>query len=224
MNRDQAALVPENHQGPRICIISSWNDRYAPLAEIARPNWIAYAQRHGYAIRLYPGEYHEDPSRLETFGDKGKFRLYTDVRGWCDMVMWLDIDSLFTNMDTRIEDIIGVSRFMWTCDENGPLSGLWVARTDDTTEKHLRFAYERAAIENNVRHGVIEPNGISDQDSMTRLMNVPPFVRTFRHCPPAAEVGHCYESNWQPDSWIITFPGMTVEQKISKMKAWAAKI
>lgn len=214
---------------PRVCIITSWNERYKPLAEIAIPNWAAYCERQGYALRGYPGEYHEDPERPETFGDKGKHRLYYDVGGYCEIVMWLDVDSLFTNFDVKVEDVLtnGGRRldrpFLWTYDDGGPLSGLWIARTDTTTEKHLRRAYEMAPRENNVRHGQIEPNGISDQDAMTRLMNVPPFSRTFGHCFEAAEVGHCYPENWTPGKWLVTFPGRPLEERIALMTEWSEK-
>jgi len=220
MNREQVCTLPGG-QKPRVCVISYWNDKYAPLAEIVRPNWKRYCEKHGYALRFYPGEYHEDTTRPQTFGDKGKFRLYYDVRGHCDIVMFLDIDSLFMNHDIRVEDVVGFGRFFWTFDANGPLSGLWIAKTDEITESHLRHAYERAAIENNVRHGKIEPNGISDQDSLRDIMNVPPFKETFRYCLDAKEWGHCYPENYEPGKWIVTFPGMSVEQKLEGMKKYA---
>ncbi len=221
MNREDVCQP----KGARVCFISYWNDKYAPLADIARPNWKKYCEKNEYALRFYPGEYHEDPSRPQTFGDKGKFRLYYDVRGHFDIIVFLDIDSLFMNHDIRISSIlIGGHRFLWTFDDNGPLSGLWIARTDEITEKHLRYAYERAAIESHVRHGKIEPNGISDQDSMRDLMRIPPFSNTFWNCHPAVSVGHCYPENYKPGRWIITFPGMSVEQKLEGMRKYAGII
>ena len=43
-----------------------WNARYDPIAEIAEPNWLAYCQRHDYALRLYPGAFTdtEDGDRM----------------------------------------------------------------------------------------------------------------------------------------------------------------
>lgn len=223
-DRDDVLRAPiQTGIKPRIIVFSTWNDAYAPLAEIARPNWTAYCAKNGYGLRFYPGHYHEDPSKPETFGDKGKFEIYYDIRGLCDVVMWLDIDSLFMNHNIRIEDVLSDKPFVWTYDDSGPLSGLWIARTDLRTEGHLRYAYAVAARENNVRHGKIEPNGISDQDAMTRLMNVPPFSHTFGNgnCLPAVSVGHCYESNYEPGDWILTWPGMPVEEKLERMKSWS---
>ena len=114
-------------------------------------------------------------------------------------------------------------RFLWTYDSNGPCSGLWIARTDQITEGHLRYAYEHAAMENNVRHGKIEPYGISDQDSMTRLMLIPPFKETFNNCSAAVHIGHCYPENYTPGKWILTFPGVSAEEKLAMMKQYAPK-
>ena len=91
------------------------------------------------------------------------------------------------------------------------------------TEKHLRYAYTLAASENNVRHGVIEPNGISDQDAMTRLMNVPPFRDTFGYCYDAKQFGHCSAATWEPGSWIVHFGGMPFAEKMTAMLDWSAR-
>lgn len=224
MNRQDLCKLREG-ASPRVCIISTWNERYLPLAQIAAPIWKAYCDRHGYALRVYPGEYHEDPERPATFGDKVKFSLLYDVWGHCDVVMWLDIDSLFMNHDIAVEAVLGYPRndFLWTYDDNGPLSGLLIARTTARNEKALRFAYERAGAENHVRHGQIEPNGISDQDSMRDLMAVPPFSHAFGNCRPALDVGHCYPENYEAGKWLVTFPGRPLEERIALMTAWSDK-
>lgn len=232
MIRDDVCPLEPEPGAPRVAIFSAYNDAYAELAAIARPNWKAYCERHGYLLRFYPQGYHTDPTRPETYGDKGRFECYYDLRGHVDIVMYLDIDALFMNPSIAVEVISSwqteeqrafatfrwLRPFFWTYDDNGPLSGLWIARTDDTTEKHLRFAYSFAARESNVRHGKIEPNGISDQDAMTRLMHVPPFRDTFGNCYPAADVGHCYPENFVTGKWIVTFPGRTVKQKRTWME------
>ena len=249
--RDPVRLSPTAN--PKVVLFSCYNRAYAPLAAIAGPNWMAYCRKHGYGLRLYPNGFHLDPSQPATYGDKGKFQWYYDIRGGdksvIDIIMFLDIDSLFTNMEIEVTDwmdgaplllikqrpvntittaaragVFDKAPFFWTYDDSGPLSGLYIARTDDSVERHLRKAYELAAAENNVRHGQIEPNGISDQDAMRRLMSVPPFRDTFQHCYPAEDVGHCYPENWKPGKWIVTFPGRSFADKLSGMREWARKV
>lgn len=224
------------YRDSNVALFTHWDEKYDALARMVLPNWAEYCRKHKYFLRGYIN-YHEDPARPETYGDKGKFRYYTDLRGHFKYVMFLDIDCLFMNMDIKIEhqmddyadrpwesDLHSQRPFMWTYDDNGPLSGLWIATTHERTERHLRHAYEYAARENNVRHGKIEPNGISDQDAMTRLMHIPPFSTTFGHCLPAKFMGHCYESNYELGDWIITFPGVSLEEKTALLKEWLQRV
>jgi hypothetical protein len=200
-----------------------YDRKYDPIAEIAEDNWARYALRHGISLRTYPGAFHTDPSKRETYGDKVRFSLYYDVRGIFDVVMFLDIDSVFVNINQRIEETLQGRRFLWTYGDGGPMSGLWIARTDDMTEKHLRFAYERAAAENNTRYDKIEPNGISDQDAMAWCMNVPPFNSTFGNCVEAESVGFCFPDTTMPRPWIVTARGGNIEEKIAALTPWLAR-
>ena len=227
--------------GVKVCLIGMYDQKYDPIAEIAEANWDAYCRKRGYALRTYPGAFHTDPSRPETFGDKVRFSLFYDVRGIFDIVAMLDIDSLFVNMDVAIEDVLepkpyshGTAaggpapwrkkRFVWTYGESGPMSGLWIARTDLKTEKHLRYAYEYAATNNHVRHGKIEPNGISDQDAMCDLMHVPPFSETFGNCKDANEVGFVHPDSEHPSPWIVTAKGGSFEDKLQMMRELSQKV
>lgn len=228
--------------GVRVCIFSTYNKEYDPIAEIAELNWAEYAFRNRYCLRTYPGVFHLDSSRPATYGDKAKHALYYDLRGNFDIVMWLDIDSLFIDMDIRVEDVLRDAhyksgfdaglvsrlcnpdrRFLWTHGDGGPQSGLLIARTDDETEKHLRYAYEYAARENNVRNGKIEPNGISDQDAMTRLMHVPPFFHTFKNCVRMETIGLHYPDTPKPNPWIVTCRGGSIEDKLAAMQDWSKR-
>jgi len=218
--------------GFKVCLYGYYNRKYDSIAEIAEANWQAYCERHKYALRMFPGAY-EDSGTDIVDGDREKFKLYYDIRGLFDVVMYLDVDSIIMNTDVRIESVLSnkespyvgdLSSFLWTYDENGPNSSLLIARTDDTTERHLRFAYERAKTENNVRHGKIELGGISDQDSMRDLMGIPPFSATFGNCFEAESVGICYKwQDYKPSDWIVTFPGMSFEEKLAKMREFSAR-
>jgi len=209
---------------PRVVVISTFNAKYAGIADAAKENWKAYCKHNGYALRWYPGHYHEDPTRPHTYGDKGKFEIYYDIRGQADFVMFLDIDSLFMNFSVRVDEKMrGGKKFWYTYDESGPLSGLWIAATDDATETRLRKVYEYAAMTNNVRWGKVEPNGISDQDAMRALIAVPPFRDLLQHCYPATEAGHTFPETYREGSWIIGFPGCSVAEKLALMRVWSAK-
>jgi hypothetical protein len=221
--------------GVKVALYGYYDRKYDQIAEVAEANWAAYCRRHGYALRTYPGAYRNSREGIVD-GDREKFALYYDIRGLFDVVCYLDIDSLFINMGLTIERCVDpvywpdvlekigpLKPFAWTYDDNGPNSSLLIARTDDRTEQHLRFAYERAKVENNVRHGRIEPGGISDQDSMRDLMNVPPFRDTFGHCYAASEIGIAFkEADVTPQAWIVTMAGLPFEEKLERMRALTA--
>ena len=226
--------------GVRVCVYGYWNARYDPIAEIAEPNWLAYCQRHNYALRLYPGAFTdtEDDDRMhDPVRGEARFPLYHDSRGLFDIVMYLDIDSLFVDMGKSVKDALYNRRqvlyngqemmeqsrpaasFLWTYDENGPNSSLLIARTDDKTEQHLRYAYEYAKNNNNVRHDRIERGGISDQDAMTALMSARHFRDTFGIASRRAEVGIAYkEADVTPQTWIRSYAGMSFDEKLAAMK------
>lgn len=210
----------------KVAVFCVANRKYAEISKLTLPNFQAYCKSHGYFLRFYADGFHEDPARPETYGDKCKHEFYFDLRGHFDLVMYLDIDSLFFYEGITIESRMlwqfepYTKHFLWTYGDGGPQSGLWIAGTDETTERHLRFAYEYAASENNVRHGKIEPNGISDQDAMTQLMNVPPFSSTFDNCVEMESIGLCYPDTTEKHPWIVTCRGGSVEEKLEALKPW----
>ena len=214
--------------GVRVCLYGYYNAKYDPIAEIAEANWNAYCRRHGYALRTYPGAFTdtEDGDRMhDPVRGEARFPLYYDIRGLFDIACYLDIDSLFVNMGMPIEAVLANNppsydrRFAWSYDDNGPNTSVLIARTDDTTEKHLRYAYEYAKNNNNVRHDRIERGGISDQDAMTDLMNIPPFSRTFGSCFSADSMGIAYkEDDVTPQTWIRSYAGMSFDEKLAAMK------
>ncbi len=102
----------------KIGILTAFNERYAPIADITLPLMKRYADKHGYALEV--GKYHEDATRLETYGDRMKIELYKAHYDEHDILMWLDIDVLVMNSEIRIEERLGQLPFLWTYDINGP--------------------------------------------------------------------------------------------------------
>jgi hypothetical protein len=211
-----------NHPGADVVVICMANEAYAPISKLTLPNFTQYCERHGYDLQFYAGAFHTDPMYPKTYGDKVKFELFTDVRGHYDVVVYLDIDSLFVDMEKRLPTNY---EFLWTYGEGGPQSGYLVMQTTGRVEKTLRYVYEYAAANNNVRHGVIEPNGISDQDAMTALMHVPPFSHVLSEdCIHMNSAGLFYADDPAAQGHsrlhIVTARGGTVQQKLDALTPW----
>lgn len=233
----------------KIAVITSWDAKYQPIADVTLPILRAYCERHAYT--LHTGTYHTDPSRIDTYGDRGKIDLFNQVYDSHDLVMWLDVDAIVMNHDKVVEDCISPSTpFVWTFDMNGPCSGFWIARCVDLVHHALNVVKNRCLEGGRVfvvedqgpPHSVrlqLEPRGASDQKMMESLMGVPPFNRVFgaHNCLPGKEAGHCYHdaqyhggkgaakltSQYEPGDWIVTAPSYPFEERLAILKSYAEK-
>lgn len=226
----------------RIAIITAFNKKYAPIADISLPLMKNYAEKHGYGLHV--GLYHEDATMLEDYGDRKKIKMYNEFYAHYEAIMWLDIDALIMNSDITIEDKLGVWPFMWTYDVNGPCSGLWIARCQPMVRLALDAvalnAMSRGKVMTYEDHGPphkvvlqMEPHGSSDQDEMRRLMHIPPYSSIFGYCISGKQAGHTYKysrlgwgeyanlGDYAPGDWILTFPSEPLDQRIELLAAWA---
>lgn len=218
----------------RVAIITAFDAKYAPIADVTLQPMRDYAARHGYGLML--GRYHEDPTDLRTYGDRGKIDLYQIHYDAHDVLMWLDVDVLVTNPEIRIEDVLGDRPFLWTYDGNGPCSGFWIARCNEPVGLTFQKVQNEAALGRSViareawdPHRMtlqFEPSGSSDQMVMRSLMGIPPYAEVLKHCVSGKEAGHCYDnrildwpkhydylSHWEPGDWLYTLPSVPLERR-----------
>ena len=243
--REMGILVPQ--QKPvalplRVALLTCFDDKYAPLAEVSLPNFERYCKRHGY--QLVQGYYHTDPSELKTYGDRGKIDFFNQLYDAHDIVMFLDIDALIMNQAIRIEEQLHGLPFIWTYDVNGPCSGFWIARCTQDVYMTLNTVRNRAPQEGNVRPVYdpgppakttleMEPFGQSDQKTMVKMMNEPPYDRILRNCFPGNDLGHCYPrevmkwpehfpnlNDYTPGDWLVTFPSVPLDERLRLMKEY----
>lgn len=230
-------------QGPlKVALITCLNDRYAAIADVSLPLFQAYAQKHGYAMRV--GLYHTDPGKIETYGDRGKIATFNELYPDHDIVCFMDVDVLVMDSERRIEDALGERPFLWTYDVNGPCSGFWIAQCIPQVKLVLDAVQTRAQLSGGLiaredagpPHTVtlqMEPHGTSDQTTMRSLMHLPPFSGILQHCVSGREAGHTYLydelgwhhyhylGNYEPGSWLLTFPSTPLERRLELMKAHA---
>ena len=240
--REMGILIPPVPPTPRVVLMTCYDVKYEPLAEIALPNFTRYCTRHGYT--LFAGNYHTDPNDLYGYGDRGKISLFNQCYDAYDIAMFLDIDALVMNSAIRIEDVLGKRPFLWTHDVNGPCSGFWIARCTEDVYMTLNTVRNRAPQEGNVRPVYdagppakttleMEPYGQSDQKTMVKMMNEPPYANVLRHCVPGNDAGHCYPrdvmkwpehfpnlNDYAPGDWLVTFPSVPLDERLRLMKEY----
>lgn len=202
-------------------MMTAFNDLYLPLASIAVPIMRQYCERHGYKLLL--GEYHDrldnDEATRMSRGDLCKAAMFLRHCDAFDVLMWIDVDSIVMNHTLPIN---AVHDWVWSYDESGPLSGFWIARTTPLVRAWVkRFSFATAY-----------EYGGGDQFGMREVMNFPPYRELTKHCYSGKEVGHTYPpervapdmydmSAYEPGDWIITFPGLPLEQRVEYMRHYA---
>jgi hypothetical protein len=206
---------------------------------------VEYAKKHGYSFCGWPDRYHTDEQRdpsFLTYGDRAKLQIYKDLYADFDVIVWLDVDTLITNQDKRIEDILGDRPFLWTVDWHGPLSGFTIARCIPSVHLALNTVLHRAAEDawslgttgKPLAHG-----GRSDQDTMRFFAPWRPFNEIFgpQNQVTCKEAGHCmpmaymkadplyfYIANWEPGDFLWTLPGAPVAERVALLFEKAVEV
>lgn len=225
----------------KCCIITNFNHKYAPIADVTLPLMKLYADKWGYNLEI--GLYEEDPAKPLKWGDRGKWALYSSWRKSFDVIMWLDVDVLIMNHDITIEER-SRAPFVWSYDHNGPCSGWWIARTTANIEvmaSKIRNegSVGRSCVTSTQQYPArtvlqFEPNGRSDQDVMRDLMTMPPYSHLLKNCISLKEAGHCFDframdlpreydylGNYEPGDWLYTVPSLPLDVRLKLLAAKA---
>lgn len=212
----------------RIALVTAWDELYADIAGLTAPIMHLYCLRHGYDFLPFKNRFHlsieRDPSLL-TYGDRAKIQIYKDYYSQYDAIAWLDIDTVITNLEVKLEDLLGGRPFLWTYGPSGPLSGFTIART--TPRVHLALhAVQHWAAE---QKGPDAPGGRSDQDGMRHFLKVPPFDEVFENIVSCKDAGHCmpfsvygwneyaWLGDWERGDFLFTVPSLPVPARLKML-------
>ena len=134
-----------------------------------------------------------------------------------DWIWWLDFDTLITNTDISVHDIIHDELqsadhadqidYIFTNDCNGLNLGSFAVRAH---ERSLEFLHRALDL-----HKTDEGHNYSEQDALVRVMKEEPYSDRFIHAPQSKlnafpEEIKCYEDNsgqWEPGKFILHFAG-----------------
>lgn len=205
----------------RVVIASAGSPDYSDLAAVTNPSRVRYAEKHGYAY-----VYKEIPKEL---GDACKREMYFELLGYgFDVFVWMDLDSIVTNSEVRIEDIVtenlGDGHFLWSYDYAGPNSGVYITRYTPQGAHWMDRAY-----------ATMLENGLADETAMEILQTTAPFRDWVRVIP--GRVMNAYPSelygwdkwgidyartvnHWEPGCFICHLPGLPNEKRIPLLKQY----
>lgn len=197
------------------------------MAAFTTPVMHLYCEQRGYQFLPFKNRFHLDavPNKFLNYGDRMKIQLYKDLYDDFDCIVWLDVDVLITNMEIKIEDLMGDRPFLWTYCPSGPLSGFTLARTIPSTLLWLHSVQHFAA----EKVSTLDPTGWSDQNAMRHLMHLPPYAEVASNIVSCKEAGHCFPADqygweqwaamcdWEPGDFLFTVPSLPLDWRLGLM-------
>lgn len=199
----------------KIAIATACNHDGLPMAALTNPNKQEYCKTNGYTFLF---QRRSEPYKHILVG-RHKWYLQLLKSGEYDAILFMDADSIFTNMKKRVEDVLLPNDAMVGC-KGAPHfnAGVWIGlpceRTFKCIEKLLSLQREP-----------IPPEcGQSDENT---LLTLDEFHAAIRYIPQRQLQSYDYElyvdlggnyakgidadgndGRWQPGDWIFHVPGV----------------
>ncbi|KAF2792236.1 glycosyltransferase family 34 protein [Melanomma pulvis-pyrius CBS 109.77] len=200
---------------PRIAVVTFITDEKS-YVHTSLKNKDHYARRHGYDFIV---DYEAHTDRGTTYWKFNMMERLIKTGKW-DWIWWMDFDTLITNTDIKVADIIEETLknatdpknidFLTTHDCNGLNTGSFIVRGHERSIKFLHDIYAISDREKTADHG------LSEQDAMARLIKSDPIsgdrtiqVPQWKLNAFPQEIACFDESNevWKPGMFVIHFAG-----------------
>ncbi|KAI8940135.1 hypothetical protein NX059_003848 [Plenodomus lindquistii] len=206
---------PAQKKAPRVAIMTFVTEQRSYLY-LSLKNKAHYARRHGYDFIM---EYESHTDRAVVFW---KFDMAERLikSGKYDWIWWVDFDTLITNTDIKLTDIIDDELrnasnpkeidYLFTHDCNGFNAGSFLVRGH---ERSLKFIHDSWAIHDEAKKESID---MSEQDSTVKLMKEDKESASRVHVVPQwklnafpSEIACFDESNqvWEHEMFVLHFAG-----------------
>lgn len=209
-------------KAPRIAIMTFVTEQRSYLY-LSLKNKAHYARRHGYDFIM---EYESHTNRAVVFW---KFEMAQRLikTGKYDWIWWVDFDTLFTNTDIKLTDIIDDELrnitnpdeidYLVTHDCNGFNAGSFLVRGH---ERSLKFIQDSLAIHDKAKE---EDIPMSEQDSTVKLMKEDKEAASRVHVVPQWKLNAfpqeiaCFDKvsqAWEPGMFVLHFAGAWAHVKV----------
>lgn len=205
-------------------VVSLHTPNFQPLADYTWPNKIEYAERHGYKHYCKTDGFTTHPS-----GEKiPLIKQYLTDNPDVEWVMWIDTDTLITNFNTKIEDLIDDQyHFIIATDGNGINAGCFLMRNSPECHAYLDWTLS-VYPEFEATHKFF-----AEQATMDASLNMPEWSPLIKLIPQYLVNSHdCWPNQWKPEptwldkfnnrSWwepgdfLVHWPGSTLETRLTR--------
>jgi mannan polymerase II complex MNN10 subunit len=213
----------------KIIFTSLHDSNYKGLADKTLDNnKVPYCIKYGYPLIVKTNNWYNIPIGYEkAFLIQTAFTDYPD----CEWVFFSECDTLITNMDIKLEDIVKDEQkhFVITTDINGINAGSFFVRNTVEGRGYIqsmvdsigRFAHEQAFIIDSYFYSKTHTDIISlyPQKSFNSY-----DYYIFGGTYPSGLDYFGNNGRWTPGDFIIHFPGCTLEHRISLVDSYLPQI
>jgi hypothetical protein len=196
----------------RICILILYTEGWSEIAKIVLPNVKEYCDKHGYsldAILYRDSEYKSD------FGYKKLTEIKRLLKNF-DIVWSLDMDTLITNHNYKVEDFLGEHDFYITKDVNGINGGSFIVKNSAWSIAFLDICGLQKGLEG--MH--------CEQDAINYYYpNFKDYIKILPHPSINSYKYELYpefklpqEGQWEEGDFVLHLPGLSIERRIKELK------
>jgi mannan polymerase II complex MNN10 subunit len=219
----------------KIAMVTLFDAHYTGLANIAVPNHLEYAAKHGYDYIYFDETI--DKSRPPQWS---KVKAVEYLLNEYDWVWWLDVDALVINFDTKLENIIDNNYDMiFTANKYSIISnGSSFYKNTQITKNFLNECY---TLERDILRNVDIQVFDHEQQPMRELyLNVPEYGNRIKLVHERVCNSFWYTDNksaleaypswnkedsiYKPGDFVVNFCGRTKDERIEVMSKFVNKI
>ena len=203
---------------PKIAVLILYTQGWQDIARIVIPNAQKYADKHGYEllVKKYPEPYLSDFGYKKLEQIRGIFE-----HGDADIVWSLDLDTLITNHNYKVEDYLKEgSDFFITKDVNGVNGGSFIVRNTKWSMEFMDWLLgkkgeEKMYCEQDAIRAYMEEYPVSP----VCVVGHPSFNSYHYSLYPQFENITSEEAgNWYEGNFVLHLPGLGIEQRIEILK------
>jgi mannan polymerase II complex MNN10 subunit len=196
------------------------NDEFKLLADLTLPNKKTYCEKHNYPLIINTDNWHNIPIGFEkAYLIKDAFDTFPD----CEWVFFSECDTLITNMDIKLEDIIKneEKHFVITTDINGINAGSFFIKNSHEGNEFLQDMFNGIGKFNHEQEFIIDSFFISRKHHNKISLYPQRKFNSYIH-----NWNDLFGNNgqWQENDFIIHFPGIAYTVRLDLSREYLLKV
>lgn len=201
----------------RICVLMLYTEGWSDIANIVLPNAKEYCERHGYHLEGIM--YRQNDFKLDFGYNKLLWIQCLFEKDLFDMIWSLDMDTLITNHNYRIEDFIKDEDFYIAKDVNGINGGSFIIKKSNWSMSFLNELLdlrgkEGMHCEQDAMRAYFEKNGYENVKILPH-----PSINSYKYeLYPEFDISEEIEGQWKAGNFVLHLPALSIEKRLQILK------